>query len=175
MSNNALIDLVGFRQRNGITQAQLAALLGVTRGNISLMESAGRISSQHIDTIYNHYSRCGLIPAFDRLLEAENYLVKEDYLESYNLSNDIYPFQELFSQDIIKSIKYGKVGITSDIANTIVTTYPIINKEWLISGEGDMISQPQENELNERLTAIENTQKQILAKLDKLISLMKIE
>ena len=175
MSSTKLIDLAGFRRRTGLTQAKLAEFLGVTRGNISLMESAGRISPQHIDKVYREHSSCGLIPCYDRLIDAEVYLVKNDYLESHFLNLDVLPFVEQLTAEVVLSIKYGKVGITSDMANKIVTSYPIINKEWLISGEGDMVVRSLPIDWDTRLTAIENTQKEILSRLYTIISMMKIE
>ena len=148
--NERLMDLAGFRRKNGVRQAELAEYIGKTRGYISVVEtSSRRLSEETINAILNRWGGdCGLIPCYGRLVQLEVELVAQGYMEPYHLDSDVIPFSEQISEPVAKNIKYGKIGITDDIANKIVAAFPIVNKGWLLTGEGNMLYDNSEIRLN---------------------------
>lgn len=153
-----LIDVAGFRRRNGIKQAELAAVLGVSRGYISVVETSyGKLSEKSIDIILEKWGEdCGLIPYWGRLVQLVDQLVEHDFLD-YFFHSDIepgfLPFTELLTEAVVRSIRYGQIPLSDDIVNKIVTAYPAVNKGWLLTGEGNILY----DDTDVRLNAIENT------------------
>lgn len=137
MSNNKLIDLAAFRKLKGLKQSDIAKLIGTSPSFISLVETGNaKLPDGKIDIIINHFGVCGLIPCYDRLVNLEEKLIKDNYLKLQSQSKKTLPFEKELSNSIIEGIKHGRIAITNDIADTIITKYPIVNKNWLITGEG---------------------------------------
>lgn len=140
----SLINLTAFRQQNGILQKALADYLGVTRGYISMVESGkSTLSKESIEKIYNnpyHWDVGALVPAYTRLNAAMNYLngtrnerrEAEGLLPSYfSLGGD--------GDEIEADVKYGYTGIPEYLADIWCSAAPELNRNWLLTGEGEML------------------------------------
>ena len=139
-----LIDVATFRRRNGVKQAELAAVIGKTRGYISVVETSyGKLPPESIDIILEKWgSDCGLIPWYGRLVQLVYALTERGFLESFypgDVEKGYLPFSEILTAPVVKSIRCGQIPISDDIANRIVTAFPAVNKGWLLSGEGNML------------------------------------
>lgn len=142
--NVKLIDVATFRRRNGVKQAELADAIGKSRGYISVVETSyGKLSPETIDIILSKWGDdCGLIPCYGRIIQLVYALAEQGYLESFyvgDVERGYLPFSELLTDSVVKSIRYGQIPLTDDIANRIVTAYPAVNKGWLLTGEGNML------------------------------------
>lgn len=141
---NPNIDLRGFRIKNRITQAELAKFLCTSSVFISLIEiGRNKLPSDKIKKILSEgmnqqwYVEC-LVPAYERIIILDKYL-REHYNQQYHPSetNPLY-----INKKVVLNIFYGEIGITNEIADTIILQLkPIVqvSKQWLISGKGEMI------------------------------------
>lgn len=141
---NPNIDLHGFRIKNRITQAELAEFLCTSMAFISLIENGrNKLPFDKIKKILSEgrnqqwYVEC-LVPAYERIMILDRYL-REHYSQQYHPSetNPLY-----INKKVALSIFYGEIGITNEIADTIILQVkPIVqvSRQWLISGEGEMI------------------------------------
>lgn len=142
-----LICLADFRRRNGLSQSELGRLLGTSPSFISLVESgSSKFSRDKMKRIEELSAEQGwflddLVPAFARLG-----LLCGSIESSHDLSSDTIKkfrkdFDHVVPKSLFESIKYGQQGIDSVLADRIIAILPpdyIINKEWLMSGEGPM-------------------------------------
>lgn len=164
--SNLLVDISGFRQKNSLKQTDLASFLGTTRGYISVLESKrGVLSAKKIDMILERWGVCGLVPCYDRLVQLNVELVKQSYLEPRTLSNDYLPFEDILSKSVVTNIKYGKIGISDELANKIIAEFPHVNKTWLIEGSGNMFF----DDTTARLGVIEAKLDLLLSKIDLIL------
>lgn len=168
-----LIDLAGFRRKYGIKQTELASFLGTTRGYISIVESGkAKLSAKSIDMILQHWGACGLVPCYDRLSQLQLDLKVLGRLEFDIDTMDLsLPFEQILSKEVVESIKYGKNGISDEIANKIISYFPTVNKSWLVSGEGDMFYNDYQlsfRVIEDRIDTIEKKIDLILSKLDSI-------
>lgn len=139
-----LIDVASFRRRNGVKQAELAEAIGKSRGYISVVETSyGKLAPDTIDIIFSKWGDdCGLVPCYGRLIQLVYALSEQGYLESFyvgDVERGYLPFSEVLTDSVVKSIRYGQIPVSDDIANRIVTAYPAVNKGWLLTGEGNML------------------------------------
>lgn len=167
--NVKLIDVASFRRRNGVKQAELAEAIGKSRGFISVVETSyGKLTPESIDIIFSKWGDdCGLIPCYGRLIQLVFALAEQGYLESFyvgDVERGYLPFSELLTDPVVKSIRYGQIPVSDDIANRIVTAYPAVNKGWLLTGEGNMLY----DNTQVRLDAIEKRLEGFEERLDKI-------
>lgn len=166
MTDNKLIDITGFRKKNGLKQSDLADFLGTTRGYISVVETKKeKLSAKNIDKILDRWGPSGLIPCYDRLSQLCFELAMHEIIDREHMDDDL-PFEEELSAPVVKGIKYGRISISDEIANKIIAAYPEVNKRWLVSGEGDMF----EDDTEARLNTIEAKLDSVLEKLNYIIS-----
>ena len=142
-----LICLADFRRRNGLSQAELGQLLGTSPSFISLVESGNsKFSREKMKRIEELSAEQGwflddLVPAFYRLGLLCGYIETSHDLSSETIKKFRKDFDRIVPKSLFESIKYGQQGIDSVLADKIITILPpgyIINKEWLMSGEGPM-------------------------------------
>ena len=70
----------------------------------------------------------------------------EKVLNYLNLNpNQVYKQLGIKTPQVFYDIKAGKCGISKDLANKFQEKYGNINKNWLLTGEGDMLKQPSSN------------------------------
>ena len=62
----------------------------------------------------------------------------EELLHHFRMEQKDFAEKCDFDPTIISHIKNGKIGISKRVFNKIITTFPEVNKEWLLSGEGNM-------------------------------------
>ena len=166
MADNILIDIPGFRKKNGLKQSDLADFLGTTRGYISVVETKKeKLSAKNIDKILDRWGPSGLIPCYDRLSQLCFELASHDRIELERMDDDL-PFEDLLSAPVVKGIKYGRIGISDEIANKIIAAFPDVNKRWLVTGVGDMF----DDDMEARMNTIEAKLDSVLEKLDYIIS-----
>ena len=178
-----LIDVASFRRRNGVKQAELAAVIGKSRGYISVVETSyGKLAPESIDTILSKWGDdCGLIPCYGRLIQLVYALAEQGYLESFyagDVEKGYLPFSEVLSDSVVKSIRYGQIPVTDDIANRIVTAYPAVNKGWLLTGEGNMLydnTQVRLDSLEKRIEGIEEKLDAIGENIKRVLQLLEHE
>ena len=145
----SLIKLTAFRQRNGILQKELADYLGVSRGYVSMVESGkSTLSKENIDKIFQnpyHWNIDILIPAYSRLKAAINYLniTKNEQRTAEGL-NPTYITFESNEKEIEENIKYGYNDIPYFLAEKLCMAAPELNKNWLLSGNGEMVNKEDE-------------------------------
>ncbi len=144
--NHLFLD--AFRKKNALLQQDVADFLGTSRGYISMVEKGdSKLSASKIEMLYDgaekhNWDLTGLIPAYDRLIQALSYILSKE-LDSYpNLINynDIDKvLSDLLTPKTSQKLKHGEIGISGPIADTIVKHYPEINRQWLIDGTGEML------------------------------------
>ncbi len=178
MSN--LVDLRGFRIKNRIKQAELAEFLGTSAAFISLIETGqNKLPEDKIRKILREgamqkpwYVEC-LIPAYARIMHLHNYL-KENFSLRYlpPKNSPLY-----LNEKIASSIMLGKIDISDDIATAIVDKlkpFVQINKQWLITGEGEMIipsnDEISNTDLKKRIKILEQKYESLLSRIKRLES-----
>lgn len=142
------IQLAAFRHDNNISQDELGALLGTSRGFISMIESGkSKLPDDKIELLYDSghekfWNMDSLAPAYGRIMALNNFL-NENYLPTNNLCSEITDGEDgsviakpLLTSEILRDLKYGHTTITEPIANAIVKKWSRVNKVWLLSGEG---------------------------------------
>lgn len=157
------IDVATFRRRNGVKQAELAEAIGKSRGYISVVETTyGKLTPESIDIILSKWGDdCGLIPYYGRLVQLVYALTEQGYLESFypgDVERGYLPFSEILGDSVVKSLRYGQIALTDDIADKIVTAFPAVNKGWILTGEGNMLydnTQVRLDAIEKRLEGIE--------------------
>lgn len=145
MQNNdePLVKLALFRRKNGLFQQEIADYLNVSRGYISLVEKgASKLSDEKIDQlllspIRQNWDTRDLVPAYTRLNDALVYI-------SGKLNANTKPGEPLrrytIKPELEEKIKHGKIGISVALADDIVAHHPELNREWLITGFGEMLN-----------------------------------
>lgn len=156
---SSLVQLVKFRQRNGLSQVELARLLGVSAAYLSSVESkGGKLSREKMKKLWELAEEKGwfpddLVPAYERLNEVWFDVVSFPIVrtapfcssppQDNSRQDDIRKFEEDFtkviSESLRESIRLGQQGIDSVLAERIIAILPkwySVYKEWLISGEG---------------------------------------
>lgn len=138
-----LIDLYSFRRINQISQGELAEFLCVTRGFISLIENGkAKLPEDKLSKLRNEgvkekgWDVNDLVPAASRLtalIQAAQSKAKENG-EEILIRSEILGIPEY----TIKKIMNGQVAITPAQADQIAEKFPDLNKDWLMTGEGDM-------------------------------------
>ena len=160
IARNSLVNLTAFRQRNGILQKDLADYLGVSRGYISLVESGrSNLSPENIGKLFAnpyHWNDEDLVPAFTRLCQVQDYLCITKYgqREDSEISDLIPP------DGTVEAIKYGYIDIPVDLVDKWCADSPELNREWLLTGKGKMIT--------EGSTKVPSQIEVLQAKIDKL-------
>jgi transcriptional regulator with XRE-family HTH domain len=136
----SFIHLSDFRRANGLVQQDIADYLGVTGGYISMVETGiSKLSKSNIDRLFasageKHWDTAELVPAHTRLLKVFGYY---NGLEIKNSGNSA---QLLSVNDTIaEKIKYGEIGISEALADSLIRICPELNRSWLLTGEGEMI------------------------------------
>ena len=174
------INLTDFRQRNGITQTELARILKTSTPFISMIESgSSRMPVKKIKLLLNACKEnCWftdeLVPAGHRL---EHLLINIEASEDVT-DEEKKLFKQRFESSIPKgiqdSITFGQQGIDSVLADKIISICPPpfdkIRKEWLMDGDGYMFSTADktgftvvysEEEIIARLKRIEEKQEKL--------------
>lgn len=182
------INLEAFRKHNHITQEKIAQYLGTTRGYISLVESGrSKLSDEKIDKLMGEgrleegWNVYPLNPAFYNLYTLSEYLRSMDdkLSPAFDWESGQNP---LMIQPLeLLEIKHGKKDITPKIANTIVQRYPYVNRDWVMSGNGDwLLTEAQQtirkeinsNEtvltLEERIAALDRRFCEMMEKIDRI-------
>lgn len=147
-SDVLIVDLKGFRRRNKLSQDQVAAILGISRGFISQIESGKcKLSDEKIEALVksakeNLWDSDALFPAYERILKLDRYL-KDNYL-FYNLCVETTDEVGLLLESsfipvmTLVEISRGKTGISHSLADSICREWPKVSFNWLVSGEGDL-------------------------------------
>lgn len=153
-----LIDITSFRQRNHITQSDLAKYLGISRsfinqvenGKVALPESRLRklLEDSPKEKKWDPYP---LVPAYGRMMRLYTILLNDDTTGSNRgfLGLETNPFY--LEDDVIENIKLGRTGITEPIIQKIQEFFPYVNRYWLETGEGNPYSFLQSKEMGNEL------------------------
>ena len=178
-----LINLVAFRKNNNLTQDELARILNVTRAFISQVENGtNNLSDEKIDELFfgpldlNEgvlLENAGLVPCYDRLRFLQGKLYDTNINEFLNkLHTDrvdfALPFLGLLTENTILQIRHGRSAITDAVADTIVSAFPQVNKEWLTTGKGDMYVDPTKKNVEETKENLQSMNMQLSEKLDSI-------
>ena len=168
---NKLIDLATFRKIHGLKQSDVANYLGITRGYISIVESSsGKLSEENLVKLMDRWGPTGLVPCYQRLTDLEEALKKDGWIHaSESLLFD--PYEWFLPNDIVSGIRYGRIGITEEIADRIVAKFGFVSKEWLMTGEGGMFVQKDST----RLLSIERKLSKALVMLSAIVKAMNID
>lgn len=157
-----LVCLHDFRERNGLSQVELARLLGISAAYLSSVESKnGKLSQEKMRKLWalceeKPWFWDDLVPAHTRLVEIWHDIHKS-YHPKRNSSDApisqeatgvshrdslIKKFEEDFSQAVPEAvrerIRLGQQGIDSILAERVISILPPgyrIEKEWLLTGE----------------------------------------
>lgn len=182
------INLEAFRKHNHITQEKIAQYLGTTRGYISLVESGrSKLSDEKIDKLMGEgrleegWNVYPLNPAFYNLYTLSEYLRSMDdkLSPAFDWESGQNP---LMIQPLeLLEIKHGKKDITPKIANTIVQRYPYVNRDWVMSGNGDwLLTEAQQTirkeisgsekvlTIEERIAALDRRFCEMMEKIDRI-------
>ena len=182
------INLEAFRKHNHITQEKIAQYLGTTRGYISLVESGrSKLSDEKIDRLMREgrleegWNIYPLNPSFYNLYTLSEYLRSMDdkLSPAFDWESGQNP---LMIQPLeLLEIKHGKKDITPKIANTIVQRYPYVNKDWVMSGNGDwLLTEAQQTirkeisgsekvlTIEERIAALDRRFCEMMEKIDRI-------
>lgn len=145
ITHNSLVNLTAFRQRNGILQKDLADYLGVSRGYISMVESGrSRLSRENLDKLYENpygWDLDDLVPAYTRVDKALYYLnhTRNEQRASVGLLPAGFTFSDEWMED---ALKYGEIDVSDRIADLWCPYAPELNREWLLTGNGEMLVSP---------------------------------
>lgn len=129
-------NLQKFRMDNGLLQQDIAMFLECTRGYISIVENGGsRLARPNLDKIFNAAESNGwntyaLVPAYSRLRDVIEYMKHQNQSQG----RGVFPVP----QNIFDKVKYGEMEIPEHVADGIIKIYPEINRQWLLSGFGEM-------------------------------------
>lgn len=182
------INLEAFRKHNHITQEKIAQYLGTTRGYISLVESGrSKLSDEKIDKLMGEgrleegWNVYPLNPSFYNLYTLSEYLRSMDdkLSPAFDWESGQNP---LMIQPLeLLEIKHGKKDITPKIANTIVQRYPYVNRDWVMSGNGDwLLTEAQQTirkeisgsekvlTIEERIAALDRRFCEMMEKIDRI-------
>lgn len=144
-------------------QKDIAEYLGVTRGYVSMVEKGrSKFSRESIDKLYDnpyHWNVDDLVPEFTRLKKASFYL--NHTRNEQRAAEGLLPcFFSYTDDDDFDGIKYGEISIPEYWVDRWCENAPELNREWLLTGEGEMLIQ----ETSEEPAPIEILQ----VKIDKL-------
>lgn len=143
ISRSSNVYVTAFRQRNRILQKDLAEYLGVSRSYISLVESGrSNLSEENIDKIFDnpyHWNTDDLVPAYTRFCQASHYLnvTRNEKRVAEGLPEDL--FDIIPPDETDQAIKYGYSDIPVELADEWCSGAPELNREWLLTGKGEMI------------------------------------
>ena len=165
--NRQLVDLLTLRIRNGLTQQQVADFLGTTKGYISIVEKGkSKLSDENISKIAteSEWDTRGFVPNFDRICDAWMLFNNKNGVNKLSPLEDKDPFG--LGSSLIYGLFLGVFPIDNEIANKVLLILPELSIEWLLNGEGVMIS-AQENpsllvridELEKRVASLEKALK----------------
>ena len=179
-----LLDLARFRKDNGFTQDDLARILNITRAYISRIETGrANLSDKKIDDLVLHpedWETSGLVPCFSRLMTLAYFLHENDSSFYYKLQkppsldddlwyniycNDL-PFYGILREETILAIRHGKSEITDGIADAIVSAFPQVNRNWLLTGEGTMLKDETRQSVDNLKESLEEKFNRIEKKID---------
>ena len=145
MSQKFYINLAAFRKDNNLSQEDVAKILGTTRGLVSMVESGkAKLTEEKIDKIYQvsrdmFYDLNSFCPAWFRIQQLQNFLLKlGDYglLES-EAKKHFEDAEGIISEELEHAIKYGYSTINEQIANALIDKWPRLDRNWLLTGEGE--------------------------------------
>ena len=172
MKTKSYLDLAAFRKANGINQAELADILGVSRSFISLIETGANKLPHDKFVLLNRvacdreWSTDELHPHLTRLKQLDKALVGR------GVRRGKYPLD--FSASTYLSFSQGRKGIDEELADAIVndpkytSRYININKEWLLTGKGEMFLPETVEQLSKKLAELMERFVQIEERLDNL-------
>lgn len=193
---DTLVDLVGFRKINGLSQKDVSEFLGISVSFISRIEKGeAKLPDDKINKILSDgkkgWSRTTLVPAYDRLCklcDALYFSRYPDHLDDLFDNDKESDFSILeyeapimrIPESTRESIKMGRIGITDAIAETIIQANPTISKEWLMTGKGEMFIQESQSKANKRIEDLETEMRvikesvqSILETIEELSSIIK--
>jgi len=126
------VDLKSFRERNGLKQSDVADIIKSKTSFISMIESgASKFPKDKLELIIA-YAGCNdldvdsLLPAFHRLKAALKYLEKK------KIKSPVSP-------QLLDNLQWGKEELTPQIASEVCERCDDINKDWLLTGAGEML------------------------------------
>lgn len=123
------INITAFRKANGLSQVQLAKILGISAAYLSILETNKdkKPSKDKIDIILglNDYDKKDFNPILSRL----EFAIQEGrklYGKDYTIPD----------AQFIDNIRYAQSGISPEWATRIANDIPTINPHWLSDGIG---------------------------------------
>lgn len=172
-----LVDMAGFRKKNGLKQSDVANIIGTSGSFISLVEKgSAKLPDDKLELLVDNSDGWnGLVPCYDRLVNLQGTLIERGCLTEEKA--DLYPepFVDELSYAVVNKIKFGKIGITSEIADKLVGIYPMVNYDWLIYGEGKMLyddAELRQKGLIESVNRLEKEVAEMQQKLDSILDLL---
>lgn len=146
MSQNFYINLAAFRKDNNLSQEDVAKILGTTRGLVSMVESGrAKLSEEKIDKIYlasqdMFYDLHSFCPAWYRIQQLQDFLYNEGRFRSLldsKAEHDSPCPRGIISNELEHMIKYGYSTINEQLADAIIKVWPRLDRNWLLTGEGE--------------------------------------
>lgn len=171
-----MIDMAVFRKKNHLSQQQVADFLGTSKSYVSRVE-CGRssLSDENIHRLVTEsdWDTAPLIPNFERFSAAW-----EEYNRINGINTTIWPLEDHnpfgLGDSIVAGLFYGTFGIDESIANSIISVIPTINRNWLLTGEGQMIDKHQNanNDLRTEISLLRKDVRRISEQLEALVNLI---
>lgn len=161
-----------WRKLNNISQKEIATALNVSRSYVSQVETGtNNLSDEKIDFLMFEYGKnlqnpYTLVPNFEKLITLQQYLNNKGKIE--NTTSIIMPLSEILDEYTIKNIRHGKIPITDTVANNIKKHYPLVNKEWLMYGKGEIFVDNSIEELRAKINEQSTIINEINNKLTKI-------
>lgn len=125
-----------FREKNGLKQATIAELLNVSPAFISQVEKGdSNFSADKLEKLLNiailqGWDVSALLPEYTRVS------LVLDYFASRGISNPL-------SEMTIDNMRTGEEGLTDLTVQSLCAKCLELNKEWLLTGEGEMLLHPE--------------------------------
>lgn len=134
MATDSRIAFKQFRKKNGLKQAEIAKLLNVSAAYISQVEKGeSNLSPDKLQKLLNiatlqEWDASALLPEYTRI----NLVL--DYFKSRGINNPL-------SDATIENMRTGEEGLSDLTVQSLCARCLELNKEWLLTGEGEMILQ----------------------------------
>lgn len=163
-----------FRLKNGLKQAEIAKLLHVSPAYISQVEKGeSNLSADKLEILLNaavleEWDASALLPEYTRVS------LVLDYFEARGIKNPL-------SEATIENMRTGEEGLSDLTVQSLCAKCLELNKEWLLTGEGEMIIQQEpvsNNDLRlmiaEQMEELNSIRSEIRELKDMLSTLLKL-
>lgn len=141
------VNLQALRKDNNLSQEDISKVIHSSRGFISMVESGkSKLPDDKIELIYEeankrYWNTEKFIPAYERIMKLNEFLLdqycSDELLASYT-SEELSSREAFLPYELVEDLRLGHCSISISLATAISKKWPRVNKDWLLSGIGDI-------------------------------------